>query len=181
MSARPPAWRTGVLLLIMLAFLAGVGWFGYRQLVAPIPASTPTCDSQTVAGALTSDQVTVRVYNGGTKVGLAASIQQQLKGKGFRVPYIGNTQQAVVQTTVIGGAVDAPEVKLVAAFFPGATVSADQRADHTVDVLVGDSFAGIDDTAATQIAVQQAVICGSSTSTPSGTGTTPPPTAQPTA
>jgi len=81
--------------------------------------SIPTsCASQTIAGSLTSGQVSVRVYNGGSKAGLAKSIQTQLVGKGFLVPYIGNTQEAVLQTTIVGGSADDPEVQLVAAFFP---------------------------------------------------------------
>jgi len=181
MSTRPPALRTGILLLLMVVLLAGTGWFGYKSLTAPIAKAGPTCNSQTVAGSLSSSQVTVRVYNAGTQNGLAASIQKQLQGKGFQVPYVGNSSQAIEETTIVGSKIDAPEVKLVAGFFPKSKITEDNRKDHTVDVIVGDSFGGLDETAPTQIAVQQAVICASpsptatpsATPTPTGTPSTP--------
>ena len=167
MSARPPAWRTGVLLLVMVVLLAVVAVFGYKALVAPIKSPQAPCDSQTLSGPLKSSDVTVRVYNGGSKAGLAASIQKQLETAGFSVPYVGNTQTVVVQTTIVGATTDAPEVQLVAAFFPDATIQADARTDHSVDVLVGDTFAGFNDQAPTQISVDSVVICVTPTPTPS--------------
>ena len=168
-STRPPVLQTGILLVIMVALLMTTGYLGYKALTAPIQTVGPTCDSQTVAGSLKSSQVAVRVYNAGTRNGLAASIRKQLEGKGFMVPYVGNSTQTVEQTIIIGGKADAPEVKLVAGFFPQAKIQEDGRADHTVDVIVGDSFAGLNDSAPTQIAVESAVICANQTPTPKPT------------
>jgi len=150
----------------MVALLAVVAVLGYKALVAPIKSPQAPCDSQTISGALKSSDVTVRVYNSGSKAGLAASIQKQLETAGFNVPYIGNTQTVVLDAKIIGTAVDAPEVKLVAAFFPSATIEADSRTDHSVDVIVGDTFAGFNDQAPTQISVDTVVICATPTPTP---------------
>ena len=169
MSARPPAWRTGLLLTLMVALLLVTGWLGWKALTAPAKSATAPCASQTIAGSLTSGQVSVRVYNGGSKSGLAKSIQTQLVGKGFLVPYIGNTQEAVLQTTIVGGSADDPEVQLVAAFFPESVTQGDGRSDHSVDVLVGDTFVGFNTDAPTEIAVQSAVICLPSSPSPSPT------------
>jgi len=171
MSARPPVLRTAILLVVMLAALATTGALGYKALTAPIKTVGPTCDSQTVAGSLTSAQVSVRVYNAGTKDGAAKSIGEQLKGKGFQILKVGNSSQTVDQTVIIGGKVDAPEVKLVAGFFPQAKIQEDGRTDHTVDVIFGDSFVGLNNSAPTQIAVQSTVICANMTPTPSPSST----------
>jgi len=182
MSARPPVLRTVIMLVVMLAVLTTTGLLGYKALTSPIPSIGPSCDSQTVAGSLTSAQVAVRIYNAGTKSGQAAAIRKQLTDKGFMVPYIGNSSQTVEQTIIIGSKIDAPEVKLVAAFFPQSKLQEDGRTDHTVDVIFGDSFAGLNDTAPTQIAVESAVICANQTPTPkpSVTVVTPTPTETPT-
>lgn len=175
MSARPPAWRTGLLLLLMVVFLAAVGWFGLHSLISPVKPATSACVAQTVTGTLTSDQVTVHVYNGGNKRGLASSIQTKLKGAGFNVPTAGNYSDTVLQTTIIGGTADAPEVQIVAAFFPDSTIKADARTDHTVDVLVGDTFGTFNAKAPTSISVNTAVICQSSTSASPGSAASPEP------
>jgi len=150
MSARPPAWRTALFLVLMLAVLATAGYMGWHRLTAPI-STQPTCIPQTVSGPLTTADVAVRVYNVGSKKGLAASIQQQLQTAGFTVPYVGNSTEQVTQTTVIGGTADAPEVQLVAGFFPGATVQGDNRADQSVDVLVGGASVDFNANAPTQV------------------------------
>jgi len=181
-STRPPVLQTGILLVVMVALLMTTGYLGYKALTAPIKKASPPCDSQTVTGSLTTAQVGVRVYNAGTKDGAAKSIGEQLKGKGFMVLKVGNSSQTVEQTIIIGSKIDAPEVKLVAAFFPQSKLQEDGRTDHTVDVIFGDSFAGLNDTAPTQIAVESAVICANQTPTPkpSVTVVTPTPTETPT-
>jgi len=143
----------------MLVVLLTGGYYGVQQLISPLTATTTPCESTTVMGSLSSDMVSVRVYNTGSKRGLAASLQTQLKGKGFDVPTVGNKSPAVVVTTIVGGASDAPEVRLVQGFFPGSTTESDGRTDHSVDVLVGDDFGTFDDQASTTIDVASAVIC----------------------
>jgi len=168
----------------MLAVLCAAGWTGVQQLISPLTATTAPCESTTVTGTLTSDLVVVKVYNTGSKRGLAASLQTQLKGKGFYVPAIGNKTPSVSVTTIIGGTGDAPEVRLVQGFFPGSTTEGDDRKDGSVDVLVGDDYdsaTGFDDQAPTSIDVVSAVICTpsgqvTSTASPINTGgpSTPP-------
>jgi len=183
MSARPPAWRTGLLLLLMVGFLAAAGWYGLKALIAPI-VPAPLCTPQTVTGTLTSDQVTVNVYNGGTTRGLAASLQTKLKGVGFNVPTAANAPDPVTETTIIGATADAPEVKLVAGFFPDSVTKGDGRADHTVDVMVGDTFGKFDNKAPKQVDIQTAVVCSpTATPTPSPSASaskTPKPSSTPT-
>jgi len=171
----------------MLAILTGAGYLGFQQLISPLKPTAPSCDATTVIGQLSSDQVSVNVFNGGTTNGLAGKLQTQLKGKGFNVLSIGNYSDTVLTTTIIGGTADAPEVTLVAGFFPDADITADGRLDHTVDVLVGDSFAGINNKAPAKIDVASAVLCSptgqvTTTSVPSGqpTGAAQTPSSSPT-
>ena len=91
-----------------------------------------------VGANLTPDKVTVRVLNGGETGGLAKLMAGFLRSHGFRVIYYNNTDERVPNTVVVGNSVDDPEVKLMLGFFTGSTAKGDGRADHVVDVIMGD-------------------------------------------
>jgi len=150
----------------MVSLLAGAGWVGVQQLTSPLTQTTPPCSSTTVIGSLESTMVTVKVFNTGSRRGLATSLQTKLKGKGFHVPMVGNRDQVIAGTLIIGGSATAPEVQLVAGFFPESSTESDGRVDNSVDVLVNDDFGEFDDLAPATIDVASAVIC-----TPTGSVT----------
>jgi len=185
MAARPPFWRTAALLTAMVLLLVLTGVLGVHALTAPNTSNqvnTP-CNTQTVTGAVQASDVAVHVYNyqGGT-VGLGKSLGDKLTAAGFNVTYIGNLpvkQDVPASTTIIGGKADAPEVKLVAGFFPNSVVQADGRSDHSVDVLIGATWAGFDASfsagAASSVSVDKATICPPIiTATPTPTDSTAP-------
>lgn len=140
-------WRAAATPLVLLALLAVLilgGYWGYQNVIKPIPAKAPQpCVTQNVGTALTPKAVTVRVYNGGRTGGLAGKVGAALKAKGFKVPVTTNTDERVRSTIILGGKADNPEVLLVAAHFLKATIRADKRVDGTVDVLVGTEFGGM--------------------------------------
>ncbi len=166
---------TPVTLLLLLGILIYGGWWGYRNVMAPLPSATPDpCVTQNVGKHLTSSHVSVRVLNGGTQVGLAGRVGAQLSTAGFKVIDVGNTTEVVTSTVVVGASKNAPEVKLVLGFLKGATARADHRTDGTVDVLVGNKFGGFNPKASRQIAVPGGVVCLPASATPSaGSSSTP--------
>jgi len=152
-------WGSPILLLLIVGALAYGGWWGYQTLLRPLnPVDVPPCVTQS-ANVITPDKVTVRVYNGGTTKGRANAIASQLTTKGFTIGYVGNTNDNIVSTIVRGAHNTDPEVRLVAGFFPGATVEGDNRIDHTVDILVGDVFAGVNMNAPLQVSVPGGTVC----------------------
>lgn len=151
---------TPITLLLLLGLLLYGAWWGRKNLLAPVPTPAPVpCASQKVGPQLTTSKVTVRVYNGGTQVGLAGQVGSQLTNAGFRVAGTGNTDQKVTTTVIVGSAAADPEVKLVLGFFKNAKVRADKRVDHTVDVLVGSTFGGMNPKAPRSIAVSSGTVC----------------------
>ncbi|MGI5951267.1 MAG: LytR C-terminal domain-containing protein [Brooklawnia sp.] len=163
-------WATPITLLLLLAFLGYGLWWGWQQLTRPPElAAPPTCITQS-ASVLTASQVSVQVFNGGSTSGRAGQISEQLKAKGFNTKSPTNTSEAVEGTIIIGSAADDPGVLLVQGFFPESTIRPDARTDGSVDILVGDAFAGFNDKAAVEIGVPGGTIC---------VQTTPPPTAEP--
>jgi hypothetical protein len=153
--------RTPVTLIILLAVLVWAAWWGYNNVIAPVPAAPPTpCVQQTLSkGRLTTAQVYVKVFNGGDSRGLAANVSRSLRGKGFKVTGTANTIEKIDETVIVGATADDPEVKLAKSFFKDATVRADGRADHSVDVLVGNRYGGFNKKAKTSITVDAKTLC----------------------
>lgn len=157
---------TPVILVVLVAVMAYGLWWGWRMLTHPIDTSAGSCVTKT-ASTLSTTEVEIRVLNAGTIRGRAGDVAQTLTSKGFSVVSTTNTSNKVAGTTVVGTTADDPEVRLVAGFLPGATLSGDGRSDHRVDVIVNDQFAGFTQDAPTTIDVPGDTICvptaGSST------------------
>lgn len=153
--------RTPLTLLILLGILCYGAWWGWKNIVAPPPKQpTPACVQTKVTDkALKSSQVTVRVYNGGDKKGLAGDVTRELTAKKFNTLTAANTDKKINQTVIVGNGAKNPEVLLVKAFFKNATVEADGRTDHTVDVYVGNKYGGFNSKAKTSYPVTTKTVC----------------------
>jgi hypothetical protein len=78
--------------------------------------------------------------NGGDRRGLATQVYRALAKVGFDATVNGNIEETIAGTVIVGNAVDNPEVLLVAGWFTNPEIRADERPDHTVDVLVGNDY-----------------------------------------
>ena len=159
--------RTPVTLLILFGMLLYGAWWGYNNIIKPIPPLPPEpCVDQVVEkGQLKSGQVVVRVYNGGDRKGLAADVGRSLRGRGFRVVLTTNTVEKIQKTVIVGAAGNNPEVLFVKSFFKEAIVRSDKRVDRTVDVLVGNKYGGFKKEAKTTYQVDTTTLCLPSQST----------------
>ena len=99
------------------------------------------------------------MFNGGNSRGLAANVGRALRGAGFKVTATSNTIEKIDDTVIVGAGERDPEVLLAKSFFKGATVRADGRPDHSVDVLVGNKYAGYNKNAKKTIAVDADTLC----------------------
>ena len=153
--------RTPLTLLVLLGVLCYGAWWGWTKVISPVPPTPPTpCVPQKVqAGELKATQVTVSVFNGGTKKGLAGDVGRSLRQRGFKVQRTSNTDQKIGKTVIVGAGAKNPEVLLVQRFFKESVVKADKRADHSVDVLVGNDYGGFDKKAKTTFAVKAKTVC----------------------
>jgi hypothetical protein len=163
--------RTPVTLIILLAALVYAAYWGYTNVIAPVPPPPPTpCVQQTLPKRqLKTSQVYVKVFNGGNSRGLAANVGRAMRGKGFKVTATTNTIEKIDETVIVGAGARDPEVLLAKSFFKGARVKADGRADHSVDVLVGNKYAGFDKNAKTTLSVNADTLCLPSVDTASPT------------
>ena len=153
--------RTPLTLLVLLAVLCYGAWWGWTNVIRQVPPTPPVpCVTQKVPkGQLRSNQVTVSVFNGGDKRGLAGDVARSLRERGFKVQQTTNTGEKVQKTVIVGASAKNPEVVLVKAFFKDAVVKADKRPDHSVDVLVGNDYGGFNKKAKTTYTVKSATAC----------------------
>lgn len=153
--------RTPITLLILLGVLVWGAWWGYTNVLQPVPPAPPApCVTQPVPkGQLKAAQVTVRVYNGGDRKGLAADVGRSLRAKGFQVSRTANTNEKIQKTVIVGADAKNPEVLFVRTFFKDSVVRTDKRADRSVDVLVGNKYGGFTKNAKTTYTVNADTVC----------------------
>lgn len=154
--------RVPITLLVLLCVLSYGAWWGYTNVIADIPPAPPApCVQQPVRNqALQTNQVTVSVYNGGNRRGLAGDVARALRESGFKVAVTDNTETNVNTTVIVGAGAKNPEVLLVQSFLKGAKVQVDKtRVDRSVDVLVGNGYSGFNGKAKRTIAVKAPSVC----------------------
>lgn len=144
---------TAITMLVLCLMLVVGAVVGFNALFAPLPgrdepaaAPSETCEPvpTEAAGRLRSRQVTVNVWNAGTRSGLAGTTMDALRERGFRGGQIGNAPDEAkvkrVQVWAEEGEEDA--ARLVAQQFGPKTPVRTPEADlaNGVDVVVGNSF-----------------------------------------
>jgi LytR cell envelope-related transcriptional attenuator len=130
-------------LALLLVLAAAWGWNAATE---PLPAKvdTPICTTQTIAEGdkVFPQDVTVSVYNAGTRDGLAGRVMQSLHNDGFAEGNKGDTSAGRVGAAEIWTPdPDNPAVELVASHL-GGQVDVKQRdgLGAGVTVVVGDRF-----------------------------------------
>lgn len=144
---------------------------------AAAPSPTSTCP----AGPFDYQDpsaITVNVYNGTTISGLASTAATQLRERAFAVRDIGNRELASTAATafIISGEGGRANAFTVQRTIPDSIYVADEREDRTVDVVLGESYAGIVPPEGVDITP-----AGLTCAPEEGATTAPAPTAEPTA
>lgn len=156
---------TTTTLLVLVGILVVAGYVGYRQLTAPLPGGTDavasTCEDVSAGDLVRAEDVTVSVFNAGSRAGLAGKTQTQLTGRGFIPGDLGNAPDDLAKVRfvrVLAPRTDDPAARLVASQFGPSTLL--QRSDTDlgpgVDVVVGDRFSGLRKGAPKQLLAQVA-------------------------
>jgi hypothetical protein len=154
-----PVSRRSVLSAVTLTVLVGLlvvgAVVGYKALVAPVPDAkgetgrSHPCRHRIAKGDLVrSKDVTVSVYNAGSRTGLAGQTLDQLAARGFIKGRAGNAPNkyaSVRYVRVLAPTRNDPVAKLVALQFgPRTLVQAVTRNQGSgVEVVVGDAFVGL--------------------------------------
>jgi hypothetical protein len=160
---------TAVTLVVLLGILAVGGLVGIRTLLAPLPSNkssavaTPDCTVVRKGTVVRSRQVTVSVFNGGTRSGLADETMGRLRNRGFVKGDVGNAPAGTVVKRVQVWTTQAHDAaaRLVARQF-GRTTRV--RVVHTdlgpgVDVVVGDAFTKLAKAKTSIVATRASSVC----------------------
>jgi hypothetical protein len=146
---------TAVTLTVLVALLAVGAFVGWRALFSPLPDETGTAagsedgcaDGVARGDRVRTRDVTVSVYNAGTRSGLAGQTQDELVARGFIPGDIGNAPDdlAIVRfVRVLAETRKDPAARLVALQFgKGTVVQAADDLGPGVEVVVGDRFKGL--------------------------------------
>ena len=137
--------KTPLTLLVLLAFVALVGNWAYKEASTPIPKRPPDpCVVTSIGPKFTAANSYIRIYNGTSISGLAKNQVKLVFGNaGFHVFKIATAEAPVEKTYVAGVDAKSPEVVLLLSYFPEGTpfvADAVHYADHTADVFLGADF-----------------------------------------
>jgi LytR cell envelope-related transcriptional attenuator len=132
----------GLMMVGTFAYAAAYfqGWVGTRT---PKPVASGACQVATPAQALKPSAVTINVYNATNRSGLAASVAKSLRAQGFKVGKVANDplgKSIAGVGEVRHGQTGAAGATLAATRLSGAKVVPDERADATVDLVLGNAF-----------------------------------------
>ena len=104
----------------------------------------PTCPSPSPEPtAVPAGRIRVKVLNGTDRRGLATTVAEQLRKRGFRVFDVGNDQtdrQVTGTADVRSGPAGAAAARTVAAQVASAVLAPDDRRDASVDLVLGPAF-----------------------------------------
>ncbi len=131
----------GVVLVLMLV----VGWHAFR---APFPSlsgnsATPKCDAVKVKSKIFRKEITVSVFNGTNRKGLADRTMADLEKRSFRPGTVGNAPIGSVAYAEVRSTIkDDPAAQLVAnQFKPPADVVQDSNdLGPGIDLVLGTKF-----------------------------------------
>jgi hypothetical protein len=158
---------TTVTLAVLFLVLAGMAVYGFKAATAPLPGSEDTAknpcskDEKQVKKFLKRGDVQVSVFNAGDRSGFASTTLEKIEAAGFRGGNAGNApedarvRRAVVWTTKRND----PAARLVALAVGGRTPIVVTQTDlgPGIDVLVGNRFNRLDNSAAKRIRLAQPV------------------------
>lgn len=151
---------SAVTMVVLIGLLVAGAWYGWQSMSAPLPGrddeaeetpTAPTCPGAVAKGDIVSaDDITVSVYNAGSRSGLADQTLTEMAGRGFNRGEVGNAPsefEGVRFVRVLAQAKRDPVARLVALQFGRDTLVQPVGDDlgPGVEVIVGDDFAGLVD------------------------------------
>jgi hypothetical protein len=121
-----------------------VWWYVIRQDEQHVAAQKAACSTVSAAApSLDPAAITLRVYNATDTAGLATTVANSLKERGFTVGEIANDTSGRTVTGVgelRHGSLGKDNADYLRLYIPGAGDYPDTRADDTVDVVIGPDF-----------------------------------------
>lgn len=137
--------RALLVLIILILIAAGVVYWALQRPTSTkgaAPTRLPCPSSSASVGARAPiASVHVQVLNSTTRTGLAGSVSNSLKARGFPVTGVGNDPTAYAGTAEVRyGPAGLSAARTVALQVPGAKLVADKRTGTGVDLILGRQY-----------------------------------------
>jgi LytR cell envelope-related transcriptional attenuator len=138
--------RTAVTLLVLVGFVSFAALSGWRAITgdaADEDAAAQQCLPAAPADGPPPGEVQVNVYNATTRSGLASSTAGQLRERGFVILDVANdplARQIDGTAEVRANPAQQAAANVVLAQLPGAVFVPDERAEPTIDLVLGNAF-----------------------------------------
>jgi hypothetical protein len=165
--------------LLILALLTAIVWWRVIHRVsseASSAQSSTSCSPAPVTVVPAPATVTVHILNATSRQGLAAGVKLNLAKVGFVVADIGNDDVPIAGVAEIRyGPAGRAAAKLVAYYFPGATLIGSARTDNQVEISLGAKFTAVSTAATVRQAMARDHVTQAAAGTP-GTVNIPSPT-----
>ena len=146
--------RTAVTLVLLIGVVVWAAWYAWRVVTEPTatgnedgPATqTPVCAVAVPTEAPPPEEISVNVYNGTSRNGLASQVAREMREQGYVILDVANDPLNRSVTGVAEVRAADPRnlaVVLILSQFPGAAFVQDQRSDEVIDVVLGEQFEAI--------------------------------------
>jgi hypothetical protein len=138
--------RAAVTLLVLVGFVSFAALYGWRAITgeaADEDAAAQQCLPAAPADGPPPGEVQVNVYNATTRSGLASSTAGELRERGFVILDVANdplARQIDGTAEVRANPAQQAAANVVLAQLPDAVFVPDQRAEPTIDLVLGDAF-----------------------------------------
>lgn len=146
--------RTAITLAILIGLVVLAAWYAWRAVTEPAATGddtepitrTPVCAVAVPTDAPPPEEISVNVYNGTDRNGLASQVAREMREQGYVILDVANDplNRSVTGVAEIRAAnAEDLAVLLIMSQFPGATFVPDERSDAVIDVVLGQQFAAI--------------------------------------
>lgn len=145
--------RTAITLLGLVIFVVIAAWISWRQVTGgdtPEPRAQTTCAPAATTVPAPAD-IQLNIFNATSRAGLASAVSDQMIARGFTVVDVANDplDREVEGTAEVRAHLDQQAAaSAIMAQVPGAIFVADERAEPTVDLVLGEAFQALGDPAA---------------------------------
>jgi hypothetical protein len=146
--------RTAVTLVLLTGLVVWAAWYAWRIVTEPAATGeeeepvvqTPVCAVAVPTEAPPPEEISINVYNGTTRNGLASQVAREMREQGYVILDVANDplNRSVTGVAEVRAAnPDHLAVLLIMSQFPGAGFVPDERSDEVIDVVLGEQFTAI--------------------------------------
>jgi hypothetical protein len=146
--------RTAITLVILTGLVLWAAWYAWDVVTEPAATEdgsepvvqTPVCAVAVPTDAPPPEEISINVYNGTSRNGLASQVAREMREQGYVILDVANDplSRSITGVAEVRAANDENlAVQLIMSQFPGATFVSDEREDEVIDLVLGEQFAAI--------------------------------------